>query len=629
MLFFNNRLSAQYVLNGSAQQLSCNCYQVTGNNPFQNGSVWNENKIDLRLPFDFWFNVFLGSADALGADGMVFILQPLSTSIGSSEEGMGFGGLAPSIGIALDTYQNGHLADPEFDHISIQANGVIHHASDLAGPVPISSSSGNAEDGQWHQLRIAWDPTTGWLRAYFDGTLRVQHQVNLVSAVFGNDPFVYWGFSAGTGSLFNQQQFCTALNPQFATQGSTFTGCQGEPILFQQSSVSFAPIRSYHWDFGDGSTSSLQQPPPHTYSAGGRYPVTLTITGMDGCIASRTDTVLIGDPPTAVFTIRDTCEGKGPQLTVQRGNEFGYAWQLNGAPLGTDASGNALLPSNLPAASHTLAVEVVSLLGCGQPAHSEQSFLIKPLPRIEAITPDGCAGEALTMQGVQLDGQTTIDRWNWTIGTPGVQGTGQALNWTFRDTGIKAVTLVAMASNGCTSQPFTGQLYINRAVVNAGRDSTILRRQPYQLAGVGNGAATWTPANGLSDPSLLRPSALLAEDRLYTLRITTPEGCSASDQVFLRVFDGPEIYVPTAFTPNGDGKNEQVKPVYVGIKQLHRFTLYNCWGGVVFTTNDPHAGWDGRIGGALQASQTFVWIALATDAGGQPMERRGTVILIR
>ena len=59
---------------------------------------------------------------------------------------MGFAGVSPSIGIALDTYQNLNQNDPVYDHISIQSNGIVNHSSDLAGPVAVSASSGNVED---------------------------------------------------------------------------------------------------------------------------------------------------------------------------------------------------------------------------------------------------------------------------------------------------------------------------------------------------------------------------------------------------------------------------------------------------------------------------------------------------
>ena len=132
-------------------------------------------------PFDFIFNVYLGCNDGNGADGMVFILQPLSANLGAVGEGMGFLGVNPSVGIALDTWQNSNLNDQSFDHISIQLNGNSNHASDLAGPVQASGNSINIEDCKWHTLRISWDPSTHWIRAYFDNVLRVQAQIDLIA----------------------------------------------------------------------------------------------------------------------------------------------------------------------------------------------------------------------------------------------------------------------------------------------------------------------------------------------------------------------------------------------------------------------------------------------------------------
>ena len=165
--------SAQYILNGAATQNSCNCYTITPQQFTQSGSVWNSNKINLNNSFDYNFNVFLGCQDANGADGIVFILQPISTSLGTTGGGMGFEGISPSIGVALDTWQNIENNDPVYDHVSIQANGVISHGGDLAGPVQATPATTNIEDCAWHDFRIKWNAATLTLEVYFDGTLRL------------------------------------------------------------------------------------------------------------------------------------------------------------------------------------------------------------------------------------------------------------------------------------------------------------------------------------------------------------------------------------------------------------------------------------------------------------------------
>ena len=87
---------SQYILNGNATQESCNCYLLTEPQMWQGGSVWQQTKISLNEPFDFKFNVYLGTLDAGGADGIVFMLQPLSTSLGAEGGGMGFDGVSPT-----------------------------------------------------------------------------------------------------------------------------------------------------------------------------------------------------------------------------------------------------------------------------------------------------------------------------------------------------------------------------------------------------------------------------------------------------------------------------------------------------------------------------------------------------
>src|SRR6185295_17726189 len=134
VIFISKPSFSQYILNGSATQIRCNCYTLTNEVRNQSGSVWNSNKINLTNSFDFFFNVDLGCIDSAGADGIVFVLQPISTKLGTIGEGLGFEGVSPSVGISLDTWQNLRRNDPSYDHISIQLNGVVTHGNDLAGP---------------------------------------------------------------------------------------------------------------------------------------------------------------------------------------------------------------------------------------------------------------------------------------------------------------------------------------------------------------------------------------------------------------------------------------------------------------------------------------------------------------
>jgi gliding motility-associated-like protein len=89
------------------------------------------------------------------------------------------------------------------------------------------------------------------------------------------------------------------------------------------------------------------------------------------------------------------------------------------------------------------------------------------------------------------------------------------------------------------------------------------------------------------------------------------------------------IYVPRVFTPNGDGTNDVLKPILVGIANFHYFNVYNRWGNLVFTTQDANQGWDGRFKGVPQPIESYLWIAEGIDTNGKTIVAKGVVSLVR
>ena len=625
--------SQTYKTNGSATQNSCNCYTLTTEGMNQSGSVWNETKMDLQQPFDFKFNVFLGCSDQ-GADGIAFILQTSPTSVGRTGSGLGFAGVSPSIGIALDTYQNSDIAfpdndlnDPVYDHISIQANGQVRHGNDLAEPVQASATSSNIEDCNWHVLRITWDPVAKNLKAYFDGSLRVEATVDLLNAIFQGNPSVYWGFSASTGGAVNVQKFCTALNPDFTTNRLNDGVCIDSVVTFADRSLSFAPIATYFWEYGDGANSTDQNPPPHKYTTPGYYTARLAITGLDGCKSDTLEKkITIGSVPDARFTITDVCFKSAPQVQFSGTNiATSYQWLVNGSEVST-----AEMPelTGLSAGTYLLERKAVSDFGCGTDA-STQPLTIKPKPEvIPQVVTDVCIGVPFAFVAQQQDNNTVIQQWSWVFGDAQRSNLQQGAHAYMRP-GSYPISLSAIGSNGCLSDTAIITVTANRAHADAGRDTIVLNSVPFQLNGTGEGTVRWQPATGLSRDDILNPSGLLVNDQQYELTVISAQGCVAKDTVRFEVFKGSGVYVPTAFTPNGNGVNEQLRPGYKAIKKLSYFTIYNRWGQVVFTTSDLAKGWDGRYKGKLADTGTFVWMLRAEDVIGHVYNQKGTFVLIR
>lgn len=163
----------------------------------------------------------------------------------------------------------------------------------------------------------------------------------------------------------------------------------------------------------------------------------------------------------------------------------------------------------------------------------------------------------------------------------------------------------------------------------AGNDTIVIKGRPFQLNGAGGVRYEWSPADGLSNPSIPNPVTNIDRTFTYHLKVYTPEGCMGEDDINLRFMAGPEIYVPNAFSPNGDGRNDIFRPLPVGITRLDYFRIYNRWGELVYSTNEYLKGWDGRQRGGQAANGTYVWVVGGLNETGQMVEYKGTVVLIR
>lgn len=177
-----------------------------------------------------------------------------------------------------------------------------------------------------------------------------------------------------------------------------------------------------------------------------------------------------------------------------------------------------------------------------------------------------------------------------------------------------------------------------KILVNAGRDTAVISGQqvPFHLT-VNDPTVNqyvWTPGTGLNSTSIQNPVALLTSSMgnavTYIVKATNTIGCTGQDTITVRIFQtGADIFVPTAFTPNGDGKNDLARPIPVGIRQLNYFRIYNRWGELVYESTDTELGWNGVYKGKPQPSGTFVFITEGVDFTGQRIFRKGTITLIR
>jgi gliding motility-associated-like protein len=122
----------------------------------------------------------------------------------------------------------------------------------------------------------------------------------------------------------------------------------------------------------------------------------------------------------------------------------------------------------------------------------------------------------------------------------------------------------------------------------------------------------------------------VADPGLYRLSVTDSNGCMGTDSILVKDSVCPQnVYLPSAFSPNGDGRNDLFRPMLIGATSYFRFIVFDRWGRAVFETSNPSAGWDGTINGRRQPAGVYVWMCQYTLYDRSPQVQRGTVTLIR
>jgi gliding motility-associated-like protein len=170
-----------------------------------------------------------------------------------------------------------------------------------------------------------------------------------------------------------------------------------------------------------------------------------------------------------------------------------------------------------------------------------------------------------------------------------------------------------------------------KVLADAGpRDTSVVEGEPLLLNGGGGVGYLWDPPLYLTNPGTKNPVALPRNSIEYVLTASNEAGCTGTDTILVKLFFvAPGFYIPNAFSPNGDGRNDVFRPILLGMKSLTRFAVYNRWGQMLFSTNSIGQGWDGSFGGRGQDAATYVWYVDGVDYKNNRIQKKGTVVLIR
>jgi gliding motility-associated-like protein len=406
------------------------------------------------------------------------------------------------------------------------------------------------------------------------------------------------------------------------------TICQSTTTTFTDSSYTTdgIPVNQWWWSLGS-SGISVQQNPLVIYPVSGNDTIKLVVHNAKGCISDTLkQPVVVNSKPIANFGYSTpVCNGLPVQFSDSSKATAGvvnkWSWVYAGAEFSTAQNSNHSFTPGL----QTIKLVATSSTGCVSDSVSK-TFVVNPNPDVTMNFKNACKNALVDFTAVDNSG--TVTQWRWVFGD-GSSALTQNAQHAYTANGTYKVKLYATTANGCYSDSLAKDIIIYSTNVFAGNDTIAAADQPIQLNATGGLSYTWTPAAPLSNANIANPVAILSTTQTFTVRAFTPEGCESFDDVTVKIYNGPDIYLPNAFTPNGDSRNDIFKGTSVGIKQFNYLRIFNRWGQLVFTTNDYNKGWDGTVSGRSQPGGIYIVIASAIDFKGNEITKRQTVLLIR
>ena len=409
------------------------------------------------------------------------------------------------------------------------------------------------------------------------------------------------------------------------------TICPGEMVVLNVSSTGGTGDIVYTWS--NGATGDQQTVNPLETTT-----FIVTATDDNGCMGMDTITIPVFPmvaAEIAIVTGNDTiCPGDLVVLEVTATAgvpPFTYVWDND---LGTDAVQNVN-----PVQTTTYNVTVTDANSCE--ATASITIVVAPL---DASVPDEIIVCLPTDEAVitvtNLDANQVLS-YAWSPVGAIISG-GNAETVRMNPTLTNVFTVALENQFGCRDTlmgiiriidlPATLVATVNPDTINRGATAQL------NVQGCMDCTYTWTSApndNTISNPNIANPTVSPSETTTYTVQVTDTNGCSASASVTLVVRScDPVVFLPNAFTPNGDGVNDVWRMRSNSLQQLKDegeayLVVYNRWGQKVFETRDPFVGWDGTLNGRQLPPDVYGYRVVTVCPGGERYENQGSVTLLR
>jgi gliding motility-associated-like protein len=488
---------------------------------------------------------------------------------------------------------------------------------------------------------VALGTITNWSWNFGDGNTSNQNNNNALNHTYTTSGVLTASLvvtSSNGCKSDSAKKSLTILPKPLAKFGYDKNICAGDSIRFSDSSsVSPGSIASWNWNFGDGNTVTLSNNNPfyHSYSSTGVYQVSLIVQAANGC---KSDTfrlnVSVNNKPAASFTVNgkpciDSLQVFTSSLAYNSVNPANYYWSFGDGQTTIINTANTASHAYVSTLSNITVKHVVSYgPGCSSDTAFQTIALINPNPAGQfSLNPNTVCGNS----DVQFTSAIPAGNlsWNWNFGN-GTGNTAPPFSHVYHNPGSFTVTLVVRSPEGCGSVPVTDQVTVVPApVISAGPDKFITKGASVTLDATSNASGysySWSPALYLNNATILNPVATPDTTMMYVITaLDNTTNCSGKDSVLVSIIY--ELYIPNAFTPNGDGRNDEWRIPGMAIYPEGKVTVFNRWGETVYAAKNYYSHpWDGTLAGKPAPNGTFVYLI---ELPGRKEIIKGTVTIIR
>ncbi|MGY3052361.1 gliding motility-associated-like protein [Pedobacter sp. UYEF25] len=311
--------------------------------------------------------------------------------------------------------------------------------------------------------------------------------------------------------------------------------------------------------------------------------------------------VIVHPIPTAIAAVTNrVCVGESLHLAATGGTA--YSWT---GPEGfTSTEQNPIILDAQENMSGNYSV-IVSANGCSSIAASTEAKVVKAtVAKTNAPSVTICKTASAQLQAIYDKNYS----YSW-YPTDGLSNANVA-NPTASPT--KNTTYTVTVTNGvCSASDTTRVLLVENPIITAGADIKLFSGQSKHLGGKITGADYdfyWTPTDFLDDPKSLNPLASPPKDIKYTLHVISNFGCfDLISNIFVTVY--PEIIIPTAFSPNGDGINDTWMIAAAGAFEHAKIKIFNRYGNLVYQNDGVFTSWDGKYKGMILPTGVYYYTA--------------------